>query len=466
MSPLLCLEIARIIKDIHEEGRTIVLVEQNARLALTLAQKGYVLETGIRLEDIETAYMSGASGTYVDALKAKEIGLIPSGVKKIYQVGNTSLAIARDMVKDVDALWHMKRIADELRQHHCMFAESKIFEKVYILELSYWTEGMSLSQYQSFLKKFCLPLLKETATTPRVIKTVDKDIPELGVLGLKIIPDIGQQKTILFEGCVGCAACVEECPEKALQMEQRGEDFAITIDLALCDGLACQRCERACSEKVFDLVKLFTSQGIADKKDVLGKNRKALDEMMVTTLGKVKGIVEAHPFSDQNRQKILQIEQDAEEKGLMGLGKVVNTGVREVLNCDLIYVALTDMDFDWGCAPTLILKKGHEVVGEEVRDEAAIERLSNLKNVWFLHKNFVVYKDKINFPDDIMKKTCQFEIPALPAAWCAPEKSSFPPHAIIHANPAIPGDLYLKEQYFSGLDEKGLGTILVGVNLS
>jgi branched-chain amino acid transport system ATP-binding protein len=46
LSPLLCLEIAKIIRDIHEEGRTIVLVEQNARLALNLAQKGYVLETG------------------------------------------------------------------------------------------------------------------------------------------------------------------------------------------------------------------------------------------------------------------------------------------------------------------------------------------------------------------------------------------------------------------------------------
>ena len=42
----MCLEIAKIIRDIHSEGSTIVLVEQNARLALALAQKGYVLETG------------------------------------------------------------------------------------------------------------------------------------------------------------------------------------------------------------------------------------------------------------------------------------------------------------------------------------------------------------------------------------------------------------------------------------
>lgn len=46
LSPLLVQEIARIIKDVHEAGRTIVLVEQNARLALNLAQRGYVLETG------------------------------------------------------------------------------------------------------------------------------------------------------------------------------------------------------------------------------------------------------------------------------------------------------------------------------------------------------------------------------------------------------------------------------------
>ncbi|MBT3361395.1 MAG: ABC transporter ATP-binding protein [Rhodospirillales bacterium] len=52
LSPILCQEIAKIIKEIHAEGRTVVLVEQNARLALSLAQKGYVLETGsVVLED-------------------------------------------------------------------------------------------------------------------------------------------------------------------------------------------------------------------------------------------------------------------------------------------------------------------------------------------------------------------------------------------------------------------------------
>lgn len=46
LSPILCFEIAKIVKNIHKESRTIVLVEQNARMALSIAEKGYVLETG------------------------------------------------------------------------------------------------------------------------------------------------------------------------------------------------------------------------------------------------------------------------------------------------------------------------------------------------------------------------------------------------------------------------------------
>jgi len=39
-------EIARIIREIHERGVPVVLVEQNAELALRLAEYVYVLETG------------------------------------------------------------------------------------------------------------------------------------------------------------------------------------------------------------------------------------------------------------------------------------------------------------------------------------------------------------------------------------------------------------------------------------
>lgn len=238
-------------KDLLEAGKAIGSLRAGH---ITLCQ-----EAGIQVQDIETAYMSGASGTYVDALKAQAIGMIPAKVKRIYQVGNTSLAMARDIIRDVGKLWEMKKIADDLRQHHCMFAESKVFEKVYILELSYWTEGMPLAQYQKFLKKYGFPALQEVTTTPEVIKTVVRDIPDLGELGLKIISDIGEQRSTVFEGCLGDSACVAVCPENALELEEVGNDFKLTIDLGLCDGVACRRCERGCNEKVFDLVEIITS---------------------------------------------------------------------------------------------------------------------------------------------------------------------------------------------------------------
>jgi methylamine methyltransferase corrinoid protein reductive activase len=240
-------------KDLLEAGKAIGSVRAGH---ITLCQ-----EAGIQLGDIETAYMSGASGTYVDALKAQDIGMIPARVKRIYQVGNTSLAMARDIVRDVGHLWDMKRVADDLRQHHCMFAESKVFEKVYILELSYWTEGMPIKQYQKFLHKYGLPAIQEVTDTPEVIKTVEKDIPDLGVMGLKIITDIGDRRTVCFEGCLVCHDCIVECPENALSLEDSDEGCAITINLALCDGVACRRCERACSEKVFNLFNLLTACG-------------------------------------------------------------------------------------------------------------------------------------------------------------------------------------------------------------
>jgi branched-chain amino acid transport system ATP-binding protein len=46
LAPLVTREIFNIVRSINEEGITILLVEQNARLALGIAQFGYVLETG------------------------------------------------------------------------------------------------------------------------------------------------------------------------------------------------------------------------------------------------------------------------------------------------------------------------------------------------------------------------------------------------------------------------------------
>ena len=46
LSPIFVNEIFDIIKHLHESGITILLVEQNAKAALSIADKAYVLENG------------------------------------------------------------------------------------------------------------------------------------------------------------------------------------------------------------------------------------------------------------------------------------------------------------------------------------------------------------------------------------------------------------------------------------
>ncbi|GAB4194247.1 MAG: ABC transporter ATP-binding protein [Coleofasciculaceae cyanobacterium] len=46
LAPILVSQIFSIIRDINAQGTTILLVEQNARMALTVSHRGYVLQTG------------------------------------------------------------------------------------------------------------------------------------------------------------------------------------------------------------------------------------------------------------------------------------------------------------------------------------------------------------------------------------------------------------------------------------
>jgi methylamine methyltransferase corrinoid protein reductive activase len=166
-------------EDLAEAGKAIGAVRAGH---MTLCH-----EAGIAPEDILTAYMSGASGTYVDAIKAQRIGMIPPRIKTVYQVGNTSLAMAVDLTTDPGALGMMSNLASRLRATHCMFAASRTFQNAYILELSYWIEGMPMSDYRKFLKKFGLADLPPVQGPPEIIHTVKRDIDVLGRLGLTVI---------------------------------------------------------------------------------------------------------------------------------------------------------------------------------------------------------------------------------------------------------------------------------------
>ncbi|MGB9618645.1 MAG: hypothetical protein ACPL7J_15100, partial [Desulfomonilaceae bacterium] len=134
----------------------------------------------------------------------------------------------------------------------------------------------------------------------------------------------------------------------------------------------------------------------------------------------LKGVVDAFFLRDEDRFNLLSVESEAEKKAFMGLGRCYNSGIREVLRLPIVVVAITNMEFDWGQQGQIVLKKDEEIVGEEVRDPARIRELEQRGDVWFLHKNFVVYKEKVDFPTDIVNKKCCFELPALSGEKSAP----------------------------------------------
>lgn len=70
LAPLLMMSVFDALREINEEGTTILLVEQNARLALKFAQRGYVIESGnmvlegdskalLENPDVKKAYLGG-----------------------------------------------------------------------------------------------------------------------------------------------------------------------------------------------------------------------------------------------------------------------------------------------------------------------------------------------------------------------------------------------------------------------
>jgi branched-chain amino acid transport system ATP-binding protein len=59
LSPILVEQIFDIVKDINNDGTTVLLVEQNALMALGIARRGYILQTGeIVLQDVAERLMS------------------------------------------------------------------------------------------------------------------------------------------------------------------------------------------------------------------------------------------------------------------------------------------------------------------------------------------------------------------------------------------------------------------------
>ena len=239
--------------DLHEAGK--------AMGAIRAGHRTLIEEVGIDDEAVSTMYMAGASGTYVDPIKAQTVGMIPRILQNTVQVGNTSLMMAHDLVSDDEALDKMQEVADSIASKHIMFSMSKVFEDMYVNEIAYWVEGMPFDIYNKLLRdsgRRPLPPIVRPKTTRRIVSS---DIPVIGDMGLKILDNVGVYLMGGFEGCIGCGKCAEECPERALQVLEGGpHDFTIKIATEHCLGTACKHCETVCPQHVYQFSDLKISK--------------------------------------------------------------------------------------------------------------------------------------------------------------------------------------------------------------
>jgi len=228
-------------KDVVEAGKAIGAMRAGH---LTLAE-----ESGVKLKDLKTMYMTGASGYYVDPLKARYVGLFPNSAAKIIQAGNTSLRLATEIIRNPHLLDPLQGIADNITAKHIMFANSSVFKNAYVCELAYWQEGMPADQMDSMLTMYNLQGLPPPHPSPDLIKIATRDIIEIGPLGLTVVDKVGTTLYItLGEECFGesCRKCVEECPEGAARIGEREGRPCMLFESDRCDGTACRRCEAEC----------------------------------------------------------------------------------------------------------------------------------------------------------------------------------------------------------------------------
>lgn len=202
---------------------------------------------GIPYEDLETMYMCGASGTYVDPLKARVTGIVPATAKRIVQFGNTSLELARDLACDPEHLSYLNEMKKSILANHIMFASSPAFVDIYIQEIALWNEGMPLEKYNSNLEKAGIQPIPVKLGEVVVERKYESDIRELGKSIEIMEPSCFSTATIQ---CCNCNTCINGCPEKALSRE----NDIFSINMARCLGTACRRCEERCPDGAFSII--------------------------------------------------------------------------------------------------------------------------------------------------------------------------------------------------------------------
>jgi hypothetical protein len=174
----------------------------------------------------------------------------------------------------------------------------------------------------------------------------------------------------------------------------------------------------------------------------------------------IKGVEDTYILSEEDKEKIFELEKKAEGAVLMGLGVGDNQGIKEVFKRQVIIAFTTNMNYVWPEGPNVLLTQYGEKVGEDIYDPEKLEECEKCKDTLVMG-NFVIYKSAVPKPKDAKKEPITV---VLPPQKCKDVECVEGVANVVLASPSTPSDEYIR----SVMDLKpavGLGTFIIGFDL-
>lgn len=174
----------------------------------------------------------------------------------------------------------------------------------------------------------------------------------------------------------------------------------------------------------------------------------------------VKGIQDVEWLSTEEKAAIRDLEDSAAQKNTSSLGKRINQGLTDALECQFAGAVLNDRTFRHETAPCLKWMAGSTVIGEEITDPERFQKLVQDKQIGKMGNNFVVYYDRMRELRGLEPKLIAQGLPF------AEVEMMDAVSRVVCGSPDPAADTYLKKRFGWPSEDPGLGTFILGFNLT
>jgi hypothetical protein len=185
-------------------------------------------------------------------------------------------------------------------------------------------------------------------------------------------------------------------------------------------------------------------------------------ERVMRTLRECRGVIVARLLSEEEKQTVLDLEKNVEEKVVFGMSKSLNEGVRVTLQMEYtVAMVIQSSIFPYPHHPHVSMRCGDQVVGELITDEGALEELRKNRYNFFLWENFVVYVKRLP-KDPEGRRKLRIVYPSREAIQLKDLSSV---KSSVFGTPSTEGDALIKRMLDIHSEEGAVGTCLVGFTL-